>query len=68
MGKCSNIVGLKCNYATDHANKDTEEEHVFFILACVQHEVFAVFAEHRVDPNPAVILIEVVHLYHIKII
>lgn len=40
------------------ANKDTEEEHVFFMLACVQHECILHKFRHWLDPNPAVIGIE----------
>lgn len=40
------------------AHKDTGEEPVFFTLACVRHEsVFCTF-RHRIDPNPAVIVME----------
>lgn len=66
-GKGSNIVGG--NAATPQtADQDTEEEPVFLMLACVQHECILHKFGHRLDPNPTAIVIEAEALFYMNFI
>lgn len=50
------------------ADKNTEEEPVFLMLACVQHECILHKFGHRLDPNPTAIVTEVEALFYMNFI